>query len=138
MATVPPAPCVSVGDFVAVENSLCYVDKIENNLGFNTYIVVNIDKQESMRKSRHEIQPLDYLLQEFCVESIPEEMKTEKGQETELNPKKRFAEVTTDDLDTLAVNRTSKRTRTQTSWAVSVFKGKGRWYKHHKQSCRHV
>jgi hypothetical protein len=125
MATAPK-PLVSVGDFVNCGQKLCYVESITNNLGFNQYVCIDMDSGVSLLRNRHEISVpevtfLEALDFEQTLENIQEKGKT--TQETEAKAAKRFAEVSIEDLDTLALNRSSKRTREQTSWGVTIFKG---------------
>jgi hypothetical protein len=122
----PPKPLVSTGDFVHCEERLCYVEEIRNNLGFNQYVCIDMDSGVSLLKSRHEISVpevtfLDALNFEQNFDILPE--MNRDTPKTEQNPTKRFAEVSSEELDDFALNRNSKRTREQTSWGVTIFKG---------------
>jgi hypothetical protein len=121
MASVP-VPAVNIGDFVYTENKLCYVKSIENMLGFNQYCVVDIDTGISLNKARHQLEMPEMKL--LLNETFEEADGTQKQEEKDKKSQKRFAEVTESDINDYALNRNSKRTRTQTVWAVSIFKGR--------------
>jgi hypothetical protein len=131
MASVPK-PVVNTGDFVYTENKLCYVENISNNLGYNQYTVVEIDTGERMLKTRYQLEMPEIKL--LMSENFEAEDMTAKQAETEEKGRKRFLDVTESELDDFALNRNSKRTRIQTTWGVSVFKGKKEIQKKSKQT----
>jgi hypothetical protein len=120
-----PTPLLSSGDLVYSENCLCYIESIDNTLGWNIYHLVDFDSGRKLQKARHELTLPDITLMDDTFET--EADGTEEIQQNEANKKekgsKRFAEIGESDLDELAINRNSKRTRNQTTWAVSIFKG---------------
>jgi hypothetical protein len=123
MATAP-APLVSTGDFVYTGTTLCYVESIENKLGWNTYNLVDLDSGRKLQKARHELILPDIKLLDDILEGgdAGEENNKNAGNNSGKGSK-RFAEITDSELDDLAINRNSKKTRNQTTWAVSIFKG---------------
>jgi hypothetical protein len=91
-------------------------------LGFNQYCVVDIDTGISLNKARHQLEMPEMKL--LLNETFEEADGTQKQEEKDKKSQKRFAEVTESDINDYALNRNSKRTRTQTVWAVSIFKGR--------------
>lgn len=118
-----PEPAVKVGDLISTENKLCCVNRIEDTFGFNTYVLVELETGTVLRKHRHELQTLDFLLDECVFEPNVGATEEKQNEEIEKKRSKRFVSVTEQELDDFALNRNSKRTRKQTDWAVSIFKG---------------
>jgi hypothetical protein len=115
-----PKPLVEIGDFVKTGERVCFVESIENKIGFNTYILVDIDSGVTLRKARFEFDPIEveYVSESEMAQFIEEnEVKQPKKEE------KRFETLSNEELDQLAQNRISKNTKKQTSWGVSIFKG---------------
>ena len=120
----PAAMLTSIGDLVTTENRLCYVEKVDNTLGYNQYTLVDIDSGVSLIKSRYQFQHVDLdMLTEGELNVDIENLDGKKKEET-IEKEKRFTTVSTEEIDALALNRTSQRTKSQTNWAVSIFKGK--------------
>jgi hypothetical protein len=127
-----PTALVSVGDFVSTDNRVCYVENIEKNLGFNQYILVDIDSGVQLRKCRYQIQPIqvefvtgdetDVEFENINIEPLESNEDQKKGKDEE----KRFPTLSEQDLNTLQMNTNSKNTKSQTHWGVKIFKGERR------------
>jgi hypothetical protein len=125
-----PLPIISVGDFVKTAGRVCYVENIDRSLGFGQYILVDIDSGVVLKKSRYELEPIhvdivtgndgDMDFENIDIQTLSQPNEDRKSSKTEGN---RFATICEEDLDKIALNRTSKNTRNQTSWGVSIFKG---------------
>ena len=108
------------GEYVMAENAMCYIDKVVNDGGLNIYILVDMDSGRRLVKMREYLQmPTEPVLDGSSFDHIIEEMTGIPEKET----KKRFLEVSEDDVETLAMNSNSKRTRDQTVWGINIFKG---------------
>ena len=121
-----PEPAVLPGMIVFCENKMCNVENVSNTLGFNIYHLVDVYTGERMQKPRHELEFSGISLadennEEDIVEHI---LEMERNTVEEPKPKKkRFADITENELDNIALNRNSKNTRNQTMWGVAIFKG---------------
>ena len=118
-----------VNDWVKTNDGrTCFIQSIENTIGYNVYILVDVDSGVTLRKSRYQIEPTTINISAVADDSafaqlpdaLPVEIKEEKKEET---VQKRFASVSSDDLDQIELNRSSIRTKRQTSWAVGILKG---------------
>ena len=127
MATHMANIAIAPGEYVYVGNKLCYCLKITNNLGFNLYEVVVDDTGEKMTKARHEliITERNFLNMHEPFDDVQGDKLLQNDEKPPEIKKKRFADVTKEDLDTYAINKNSKHTRNQTLWGVAIFKGKG-------------
>ena len=123
-----PRTIFQVGEFVNSNGRTCYIEEIQNVLGFNRYILVDIDSGVTLNKAAFEIEKT-----ELKVVTVPEDMEMEmpdipeipkKNETTENTAKERFPKVSTKELDNIELNRTSENTKKQTSWAIMIFKGK--------------
>ena len=126
MATPGPLKLVSEGEYVITDGRTCFVDSISKTLGFNQYNLIDIDSGVMLKRARYQIEPtaaMDVFVKPDEPFEIPD-FDSVKEENTDNAQKKRFVEVSMEDLDKIELNRTSKRTRQQTVWAVSVFKGK--------------
>ena len=122
MAAFSGSPLLKISDYVFTEGRTCFVQQIENKLGFNTYVCVDLDSGVVLRKPRYQLEKCDAqflnLPDDFVFD--PAAVKVEKKEDL---AQKRFQDMTEQELDDLAVNRNSYRTRKQTEWAVRIFKG---------------
>ena len=117
---------VCPGDDVFVGGKLCYCTKVSNDLRFNLYEVVDVDTGETMVKARHELTVPSISVMAPPVQADPVIADDIPGND-EKPPdakKKRFVDVSEEDLDSYALNKNSKHTRNQTLWGVAIFKGK--------------
>ena len=108
-----------VGDYVLSEGRTCFITKIVNSLGFNTYHIVDMDSGVVLTKARYQLEYLPILASgdddaDFQQQNI--ELKQEKTTE-------RFANVSSSDLDEMELNRSSLKMKQQTLWAVKILKG---------------
>ena len=107
-----------------------YIQHIENKIGFNTYICVDMDTGLEYRRSRYQLQKTEIQFatcsddEEFEDNTQDEVRQPIEHTETEVKQiageKKRFDIVSEEQLDDLALNRNSYRTRKQTVWAVKI------------------
>ena len=77
---------VNPGDYVYSENKLCYVEDVQNILGFNQYILVGFDSGRRLFKMRHEIETKETKL---LNEEFDKEFEMEDPQQKEEKKKKR-------------------------------------------------
>ena len=115
---------LSKGDYVDASGRTCFIQDIENKLGFNVYICIDMDSGVVLRKSRYEIEKIEGEMVDlpdnfFEKPEVPEN----DGEDTE-DETRRFQSVSDQDLDNLAENRNSYMTRKQTSWAIKIFRGR--------------
>ena len=123
MASAPATPNALVysGMYVTCQGRTCYVDSVENNLGYNQYKLIDIDSGVELVKARYEFEPMDDILKDTEVDmAVLEKILYENKEEIQ---EKRLQTVSTEELDSIALSRNSKRTKIQTNWAVKVFKG---------------
>ena len=127
MATTMSAnKLIVAGEYVRTDGRTCYVDHVSNTLGYNEYHLIDIDSGTQLKRARYQLEPMVAL----NLVAVPDD-NFERMADTMYIPhekpqketKKRFADVSVTELDQIEENRTSKRTRQQTVWAVSVFKG---------------
>ena len=122
---------LSKGDYVNASGRTCFIQDIQNNLGFNVYICVEMDSGVILRKSHYEIDKVhiemvdlpDNFFQQPQAEVSEPEVPENDFEQTE-EESKRFQHMSDQDLDTLAENRNSHLTRKQTSWAIKIFRGR--------------
>ena len=131
MAMANAGKLISVNDWVKCEGRVCYVQNILNNLGFNQYFVVDIDSGVVLKRSCYQLEPTEV---QAATIPLPEsafandtivQVKHEDHETPKVNlklEKRRFLDVSADQLDSIKLNRTSIRTRKQTAWAVSMLK----------------
>ena len=130
MSTSCSSPVIiSIYDYVKVGSRVCYVENITSDLGYRQYHLIDIDSGVQMKKSRYQIEPYNFdLLSILKKEDMEFEEKEpiteEKLQESNEDKEKRFKTMTEEELNEYALNRNSKRTKQQTTWAVAIFKGK--------------
>ena len=127
-ASVSAASLLTKGDYVTVTASrhTCFVQDVENNLGFNVYICVDMDSGVLLRKSRFELEKIQgemVDLPDIMFEQPQVPALDEKPMEEET---KRFHTLSDQELNTLAENRNSHMTRKQTCWAIKIFRGRSR------------
>ena len=110
MAGVSASSLLTKGDYVTVTASgrTCFVQDVENNLGFNVYICVDMDSSVILRKSRFELEKI-----QGEMVDLPDIMFEEET--------KRFHTLSDQELNTLAEKRNSYMTRKQTCWAIKIF-----------------
>ena len=82
-----------------------------------------------MKKARYQIEPYNFDLLSILKSEPMEFQETEVKQQEEIqesdgNKEKRFKTMTEEELNEYALNRNSKRTKQQTTWAVAIFKGR--------------
>lgn len=123
-------PLISVGDFVNYDGKTCYVENVFNNIGFNQYVIVDIDTGTVFTKARYQIQPVDVEMvtgSDTDIDPFPdiniEDLMQKNEDKTPKTEESRFVTISNEDLDNLELNRNSLRTKSQTSWAVSIFRG---------------
>lgn len=123
-----PGPLISVGDFVNCSGRVCYVESIQNTIGFNQYKLVDIDSGVVLTKARFQINPIEvqYVTgtdsdMDFMDVNIDQLEQTNEGKK-ENSEERRFSTLSEEDLNNLALNRNCKTTQQQTSWGVAIFK----------------
>ena len=113
-ATPTTKPLVEVGDSVTCESRVCYVQCIENTLGFNQYTIVDMGSGVVMKKCRYEIQLIPDILgggEDFDLLALLKELDKEK-EDIKLETKgKRFKDMSPEEHDNLALNCNSKGQR---------------------------
>ena len=124
--TAMPQRLLSKGEYVNCGGKTCYIQDIVNPLGYNQYVLIDMDTGLVMKKARYEFTPIPgHILDE--ADDIPypttNNDDTKKNETTIEKQPSRFASVTAEDLDKIELNRNSTRTKMQTSWAIGVFKG---------------
>ena len=65
-----PRTIFQVGEFVNSNGRTCYIEEIQNVLGFNRYILVDIDSGVTLNKAAFEIEKT-----ELKVVTVPEDME---------------------------------------------------------------
>ena len=116
MATAPRAARFKVSDLVKFNNSGEYIIlAITNELGFNTYHIMDTKNGNEERANSHQLQKIQDLL--LPSSDTEEEMEI-------VEEKTRFKLMTQEEIDELAKKRTEKATDKQTTWAIRIFKGK--------------
>jgi hypothetical protein len=121
MASISPHNFVN-GDICMYREQLCIVQSIQHSpLGFNKYIISNVDTGDEFSVAKHELSTVEV---EY-VSDIPE-MNWEaelKEQEIPQASSSRHAVLSDADIDSVAKERLSANTEYQTKWAVTLFKG---------------
>ena len=107
--TVPKLLCK--GDYVSCEGRTCYIEDITNNLGYNVYFIIDMDTGMQLRRSRYQL------------EYLPVLATGTNNENDDFHASKRFASVSSLELDQIEMNRCSSNTKKQTSWSVKIFKG---------------
>ena len=110
---------ITKGQYVLTEGRTCYVENIDNQLGFNIYYVIDIDSGVYLKKSRWQLEPTDLKIDE--ADDIVDTPQQEKKETTE---KKRFLSLKEEEINQIEQNRTCYRTKKQTAWAVTILKGR--------------
>ena len=105
-------------EFVTYRGCTCIITDIKNNLGFNTYLLANLDSRSRHQAWRHEIERCPVTV----ISSFTDEIDFGTVNQNP-EPKQRFAEVTEEELTALEQKRTAKSTQHQTAWGVQVFRG---------------
>ena len=119
---------LSVGQYVKNEGRLCMIQEIKNHLGFNQYFIVDMDSGVCLKRARYQIEPIELKglpgaddSEDFDDDNADSETANEEKNTSA--PAKRFLSVSSEELDSIEINRTSYRTRKQTIWAVNILKG---------------
>ena len=116
---------LKVTDYVKCEGRTCFIQEIDNSMGFNVYHIVDIDSGVKLRKPRYQLEFIptelvavgladDIPWDEEILETVPDQKEIKE---------KQFATVSGQELDQIELNRNSTRTKMQTNWGVGVFKG---------------
>ena len=121
---------LSVGDNVVCEGRVCYVQKIDNSLGYNSYHVVDWDSGVLLVKGRYQLElcetqflsPADDPMPMAFDNATPTYMEKPKEEPDDT----RFATVSESFLDEMELNRSSVKTKRQTAWAVKILKGESK------------
>ena len=130
-STVSGSALLCKGDYVDASGRTCFIQAVENKLGFNVYICIDIDSGVILRKSRYEVEKIDppfadlpdIMFEDPEAESQEPDVALPIDEDTEEETK-RFKSVSDEDLDHLAKNRNSHMTQKQTTWAVKIFRGR--------------
>ena len=121
MASHTAPRLLSKGDYVSCEGRTCYIDDITNNLGYNVYLIVDMDTGVQLRRSRYQLEYLPVLATGTTNEN--DDFNTSFASSEPSEQSKRFASVSSLELDQIEMNRCSSNTKKQTSWSVKIFKG---------------
>ena len=114
-----PLKRFEVGELVFFKEKLCVILSITNKLGFNDYKLMNTDNGVIHSS-------FGYQLSKTGENSLNlvEEADNICPQQPPMNGSgSRFANLTDDQVDSIADNRTSQNTKRQTQWAVNILKG---------------
>ena len=122
MASNAPANfLLSAGQFVKTDGRLCMITEVKNVLGYNEYHLVDFDTGSPLKRARYKLDPTEFNLYDKEEEILKEKPTTQELPEVKES---RFKQHDEAQLNEFALNRNSKRTKQQTTWAVSIFKGK--------------
>ena len=97
----------------------CAMVGVWPTFGYNRYRVMDFDNRASITAYVHELAPAS--LDNMVLEGV--EFVDLEGLGLQP-PKKRFKELSTNEIEKLAAQRTEKSTDRQTNWAVKLFRGK--------------
>ena len=114
-----PLKRFEVGELVFFKEKLCVILSITNKLGFNDYKLMNTNNGVIHSS-------FGYQLSKTGENSLKlaEEADDICPQQPPMNGSgSRFANLTDDQVDSIADNRTSQNTKRQTQWAVNILKG---------------
>ena len=118
MASWQPIPRFSPGDLVTYRGeTTCLVSSINNQLGFNRFKLLDLDRGYEIIASSHEMvlfEPENKLSVNIDIPAL----------DTAREPApKRFKTKSDSEVDELAKRRTETSTDRQTEWAVRIFRG---------------
>ena len=120
MASAAPAPKFCPGDLVVYRGfKTCAMVGVCPTFGFNRYSVMDLDNGASITAYAHELAPAS--LDNIVLQEVEFVEVESLGLQP---PKKRFKQLSTNEIDKLAAQRTEKSTDRQTNWAVKLFRGK--------------
>ena len=112
-------PKFSVGDLVSHVNEIFVITSIRSLLNFNLYKILNTNDGSTKEVPSTELHEVS----SASGGSRPSLFEPEESSEVE-DDRTRFHKVTTGELDELALNASSKRTKDATKWGIALFKGK--------------
>ncbi len=126
---------VDVNDLVIVDGQLNLVQGITNKLGFNEFAVLNLEtgimktvtKQKITPALTEQVADLDSLLDGDIMTPTGDDFQdgsTSSGSGKEPNRKRRFKDVSEEDITSLQASSTAKSTDSQTRWAVKILRGR--------------
>ena len=117
----------SLNEFVKYRDKYCIIESIKKTIhGWNQYILEDVfDGSGKHVAHKGELQKAtDLFIQdlEVPVDLDESQMDLDQPESVEVQPKKRFAELSTQQIDEIAAARVSHNTNTQTKWAVRILK----------------
>ena len=132
-----------VGEIINVNQGAQWVPgiilDIQAPLGFNTYLVLEIDTGKTHSVTRLQIEKMTLLNTAVQADDIidfvelPAEKPTEKPTEKPSGdpgekPKARFEKMDPSEVDDLQMNAKSDKTHVNTRWGVKIFRGEVHFY----------
>ena len=130
-----------VGQYVDHKGGIFVINNIEDTpLGYRRYVIQNVETNDVLCVPKHAIYPThmeevdenEFNWDTDVFNINPQHAETEENvielKEEVPTKKSRYVDVTNEEIDEIAKARISTNSDKQTKWAVSLFKGKKKFF----------